>query len=128
MPTDTAFCVDTDIEPWILWGSLPADWVVKVMELSNPVGFVIYRFEGNSVILLKLCVRDDLQRTGIGTETLGWLIDRAKKRGYVGVECELSEEQTLDADGPTPIVSLLRHCNFVGRLVRGKYIFTHASK
>jgi hypothetical protein len=127
LPVDKAFCIDTDVEPWILWGELPPDWVVKIMELSQPVGFLIYRFNKDSVVeILKLCIREDLWRTGLGTETLCWLRDRAKKRGYLSLECKLTEEQALNDGGATPFVSLLRHCDFEGRLRRGKYIFTRA--
>lgn len=123
MPSDTAFCIDTDVEPWYLWGQIPYDWVVKVLELSQPVGFLVYKFEGNSVILLKLCIREDLRRTGLGTEALHWLINRSRTQGYIGVECELKEEQALGKTGASPIVELLRSCGFAGKLVKNRYVF-----
>lgn len=121
LPVDTSFCIDIDVEPWILWGEVPQDWVVKIMELSQPVGFVVYNFDRHMLILRKLCVRDDLIRTGIGTETLHWIINRCRLRGYVGVECALTEQQMF-SEGMA-MAYLLQSCGFESKVIRGKYVF-----
>lgn len=123
LPVDIGFLVDTDVEPCIVWSELPHGRVVKILELSQPVGFMVYRFDKGIVILEKLCIRDDLLRTGLGTEALTWLINRTRRKSCIGIECVLTEAQALVTGGVPPIVGLLMKFGFESKLTRGKYVF-----
>ena len=118
-PVDQAFLLDIDYEPWFSWSHMPPELVVKILELHLPVGFLAYKFFQKTLVLEKLAIRDDLIRTGLGTEAIDWLTKHAKRKGMHRVEASLSEDFAL-----LGACHFLKKCNFQSKYRRNMYIFT----
>lgn len=119
MPNDQSFLIDNDYKPWTIWDEIGPEVVIKIMEIRYPVGFLTYRFCQKVILLQKFTVRDDIRRTGIGTETMHWLINRARKRGLKTIQMMLPEELALDGS-----CFFLRHCGFRAKQFGDSYVFT----
>jgi GNAT superfamily N-acetyltransferase len=62
------------------WEHLPENLVVRAMIYGEPAGFVSYRFVSGQVLeIAKLAVRETMRRLGLGSETMHWLIHKARE-------------------------------------------------
>ena len=114
---DLEFCLDIDCWPYLLWGQLK-EYTVMILELSAPMGFLIYKEDEDVCRLKKICIRENMRRFGLGGEAVRWLTDR-----YRLVIAELSEEEALGKEGVSPIAGLLVGSGFESNLKGGKYVF-----
>ena len=122
LPVDLGLLQDMDYNPCYVWVELREGIVTKVMEMSQPVGFMTYFFCQKAVMLEKLVVRDDLLRTGLGTEAMHWLINRARRKDLDAVQMILTEEQALSEDCYR--CHFLNSCGFKAVNRGGKIVFT----
>jgi GNAT superfamily N-acetyltransferase len=62
------------------WNNLPDDLAVRSVVYGEVAGFVSYRFVSGQVLEIpKLAVRETMRRLKVGSETIHWLVNKARE-------------------------------------------------
>lgn len=100
------------------WENLPRELVVKVVMFQQftVVGFVSYKFASQQTVeIQKLAVKERMRRLKFGTETIHYLIQRARETGTKTLRMTVPLSNTVGC-------YFLASCGFTGELRNGQFV------